>query len=97
MRRWCDEAGLPQCSMHGLRKAGAALAAENGATDDELMAIFGWVTKQQTTLYTKAADRKRIAKNAVHKLAREPNKNSSNLSHLPAHSLEVRQKSRKDK
>jgi hypothetical protein len=21
-RQWCDEAGLPQCSAHGLRKAG---------------------------------------------------------------------------
>lgn len=32
MREWCDEAGLPQCSAHGLRKAGAAIAAERGAT-----------------------------------------------------------------
>jgi hypothetical protein len=29
----CDEAGLPQCTAHGLKKAGAAIAAENGATD----------------------------------------------------------------
>ena len=21
MREWCDEAGLPQCAAHGLRKA----------------------------------------------------------------------------
>jgi hypothetical protein len=26
----CDEARLPQCSAHGLRKAGATIAAENG-------------------------------------------------------------------
>jgi hypothetical protein len=38
---------------------------------DELMAIFGWTTKQQTTLYIKAANRKKLAKNAVHKLLRE--------------------------
>jgi integrase len=31
-RTRCDEAGLPQCSAHGLRKAGATIAAENGAT-----------------------------------------------------------------
>ena len=31
-RTRCDEAGLPQCSAHGLRKAGATVAAENGAT-----------------------------------------------------------------
>lgn len=28
-------------------KAGATVAAENGATDEELMAIFGWTTKAQ--------------------------------------------------
>jgi hypothetical protein len=27
MREWCDEAGLPQCSAHGLKKAGATIAA----------------------------------------------------------------------
>ncbi|HEY6630520.1 MAG TPA: site-specific integrase [Rhizobiaceae bacterium] len=71
MRQWCDEAGLPECSLHGLRKAGASIAAENGATDEDLMAIFGWVTKAQTTLYTKKARRKRIAGRAVHTLLRE--------------------------
>jgi integrase len=28
----CNETGLPQCSAHGVRKASAARAAENGAT-----------------------------------------------------------------
>jgi len=31
-RRRCNEAGLPHCSAHGLRKAGATIAADNGAT-----------------------------------------------------------------
>jgi integrase len=31
-KKRCVEAGLPQCSAHGLRKAGATRAAENGAT-----------------------------------------------------------------
>jgi integrase len=42
----CDEAGLPQCSAHGLRKAGATIAAENGATDRQLMAMFDWTTPE---------------------------------------------------
>lgn len=71
MRHWCDQAGLPQCSMHGLRKAGATIAADNGATDSQLMAIFGWTTKKQTTLYTKKADRKRLAGEAMRKLVPE--------------------------
>jgi integrase len=68
MRDWCDQAGLTHCSTHGLRKAGATIAAENGATDDELMAIYGWTTKKQTTLYTKQANRKKLAAGAIHKL-----------------------------
>jgi integrase len=71
MRKWCDEAGLPHCTTHGLRKAGATIAAENGATDEELMAIFGWTTKNQTTTYTKKARRKLIAAGAIHKLIPE--------------------------
>lgn len=71
MRQWCNQADLYHCTMHGLRKAGATLAAENGATDDELMAIFGWTTKQQTTLYTRQASRKKLAAGAMHKLLPE--------------------------
>jgi integrase len=68
MRDWCDAAELFHCTTHGLRKAGATIAAENGATDEELMAIFGWTTKSQTTTYTKKARRKKIAAGAIHKL-----------------------------
>lgn len=60
-RKWATAAGLPHCTLHGLRKAGATIAAENGATDDQLMAIFGWTTKQQTTLYTAKANRRKLA------------------------------------
>lgn len=41
-RKRCNEAGLPHCSAHGLRKTGATFAAENSATESQLMAIFGW-------------------------------------------------------
>jgi integrase len=43
-RKWCDEAGLPHCSAHGLRKAGSAGLAELGASDREIMAITGHQT-----------------------------------------------------
>lgn len=61
MRKWCNAAGLPHCTSHGLRKAGAVIAAENGATDRQLMAIFGWAKADMATLYTQQADRKRQA------------------------------------
>jgi integrase len=57
----CDEAELPQCSAHGLRKARATIAAERGATDRQLMAMFGWTTERQATIYTRAANRKQLA------------------------------------
>jgi hypothetical protein len=40
-RNWCDSAGLLNFSAHVLRRAGATIAAEHGATAHELMAIFG--------------------------------------------------------
>jgi integrase len=65
----CDEAGLPHCTAHGLRKAGATLAAENGATVNQLMAVFDWDTPAQAKIYTDAADRKRMAGEAMGLLA----------------------------
>lgn len=47
---------VAEASMQGLRNAGATIAADNGATDGRLAAVFGWTTKKQTTLYTKKAD-----------------------------------------
>jgi integrase len=56
-------AGCPG-SAHGLRKAGATRAAENGATVNQLMALFGWKTEKMALLYTRKADRKRLAATA---------------------------------
>lgn len=72
MRKWCDEAKLFHCSMHGLRKAGATRAAENGATEKQLMAIFGWTTMEQATYYTEKANRKKMAKKGMEFLRKEP-------------------------
>jgi len=69
-RRRCDEAGLKHCTAHGLRKAGAVRAAENGATTHELMAIFGWHTVKEAERYTQAARRKHLASAAERLLGR---------------------------
>jgi integrase len=66
MRQWCNQAGLPHCSAHGLRKAGATIAAENGATAHQLMSIFGWETLKQVEKYTRKARAKRLAREAMH-------------------------------
>jgi hypothetical protein len=46
-------------------KAGATIAAENGATAFQLMAIFDWATISQAEVYTKAANQKRMAGEAM--------------------------------
>ena len=45
----------------GLRKAGATIAAENGATDRQLMALYDWTSEKQANVYTAAANKKRLA------------------------------------
>lgn len=63
----CDEAGVPG-RAHGLRKAGATMAANNGATPFELMAMYGWTSTKVAEIYTQKADRARLAERAANKL-----------------------------
>lgn len=76
-------AGLTGVSAHGLRKAAAIRAAENGATVAEMEALFGWRGGGMASLYTRDADRVRLAKGAAHKLSRETDRER----HLPAPTL----------
>jgi integrase len=64
----CVAAGVTGKSAHGLRKAAAQRAAENGATAHQLMAIFGWESIKQAEHYTRAADRRRLSREAMEKL-----------------------------
>jgi integrase len=82
-RKRCDEAGLPHCTAHGLRKAGAAIAAENGATERQLMAIFGWSTMKEAARYTKAARQKVLAASGMKLLTLDQTPNKS-VPLLPA-------------
>jgi hypothetical protein len=55
-------------SAHGVRKIAATIAADNGATVHQLMAIFGWLTIGQAEVYTREAERVRLAAQAITKL-----------------------------
>ena len=70
-RKWCDEAGLKECSVHGLRKAAAARLAELGCTEQEIMAITGHRTSKEVTRYTRAASQKTRAESALRRLSGE--------------------------
>lgn len=67
----CREAGLKDCSLHGLRKASATVAAENGATVHELMAMYGWTNPGQSMTYTREAERRRMARGAAERIDNE--------------------------
>ncbi len=68
MRKWCDTIGLNHCSSHGIRKAGATIAADNGASEHELIATFGWESPKQAAIYTKKANRRRLAGSGAAKI-----------------------------
>ena len=70
-RQWCDQAGLNHCTAHGLRKAGATIAATNGATAHQLMSVFGWSSMQMAEHYTRSADQVRLADTAMSSLDRK--------------------------
>jgi integrase len=67
-RKWCNEAGLSGLSVHGLRKTAAAVLAENGCTEQEIMAITGHSTSKEIIRYTRSAKQKKRAVNAIAKV-----------------------------
>jgi integrase len=67
-RKLCNAAGCPDVSAHGLRKAAARRLAEIGCTANQIAAITGHASLSEVQRYTKAADRKRMAREAMAKL-----------------------------
>lgn len=87
----CIEARVPG-RAHGLRKAGATIAAENGASDNQLMAIFGWSNPSQAAVYTRTASRAKLAAMATSLIVPQDETETS----IPAPADPVRAKSIKD-
>lgn len=61
MRQWRDEAGLPECTSHGLKKIAATLCAESSATTRPMTDLFDWSSEAMATVYTKRANKVRLA------------------------------------
>ncbi|MEO1678012.1 MAG: tyrosine-type recombinase/integrase [Pseudomonadota bacterium] len=76
-RKWCDDAGLNHCSVHGLRKAAAKRLAELGCTEFEIMAITGHQTSKEVTRYTKGASQRTRAEGALRKMTEGQNGDKS--------------------
>jgi integrase len=70
-REACRAAGVEK-SAHGVRKIAATRLADSGASEAQLDAIFGWAGGDMAQLYTRTANRRRLAREAMEKLtARE--------------------------
>ena len=82
-KKRCREAGLEGLSAHGLRKLGAQRCAEAGATEHQLMALFGWTNPQQAAVYTKKANRAKLESQAA-PLLQGQNRNNDLTSTVPA-------------
>ena len=77
----------------GVARSGATRAAEEGASVAQLNAIFGWSGTAMASLYTHAADRKRLAVGAMAMIA---GRNETATS-IPSPSDPVRAPERKTK
>lgn len=71
LRDRCNEAGLEDCSAHGLRKACARRLAEAGCTHHEIKAITGHKTDAEVRRYTAKSDQALLAKRAFGKLGKD--------------------------
>lgn len=63
-RKRCDEAKVDK-TVHGLRKSGASMAAEGGATASQLQAFGGWSSLAEAEKYTRAASQEKMAGDVV--------------------------------
>ncbi|WP_158279418.1 tyrosine-type recombinase/integrase [Falsochrobactrum shanghaiense] len=65
---WFRQAGLPHLTSHSVRKGLATDQAHNEATDNMLEAMFGWRDAKTSKVYTRNAERARLARSAVAKI-----------------------------
>jgi integrase len=68
-RDWCDQAGLPHCTLHGLRKAITRRMAEAGKTNQQMKAVGGWSNDRLVGLYARDAEQAKLAEDTLVDLA----------------------------
>lgn len=65
VRDWCDQAGLPDCSSHGLRKACLTRLANLGLDTRTIMGLSGHTSEKEVQTYVDAYNRAKAAERAV--------------------------------
>lgn len=74
-KKACKAAGVDESgkAAHGLRKIAAVRCAENGATELELNAMFGWADgSRESAKYVRKANRRKLAMAAADKMLPTP-------------------------
>lgn len=62
---WWRQAGMPHLTSHSVRKGLATDLAHEEATDSMLEAMFGWKDGKTSKIYTRNAERARLARQSV--------------------------------
>ncbi|MCB1510048.1 MAG: tyrosine-type recombinase/integrase [Hyphomicrobiaceae bacterium] len=62
---WCEEAGLPHCSCHSVRKGTLTMLADRSRTVHEIAAYGGHKSLRMVETYTRKADALRLARAAA--------------------------------
>ncbi|GAJ94361.1 tyrosine-type recombinase/integrase [Rhizobium rhizogenes] len=78
-RERCNEAGLPHCSSHGLRKAAARRLAEAGNSANHIAAVTGHLSLREVERYTRAADQEKMADAAVDTMPERSDRKTQNV------------------
>ncbi|HTE38023.1 MAG TPA: site-specific integrase [Reyranella sp.] len=68
--RWCINAGIPECTAHGIRKASATEIADNGGTAHQIRSFGGWTSLQEVDGYTRRVNDAKLTGAAVSILSR---------------------------
>lgn len=85
MRQWCDEAGLPECTAHGLRRGQCRRLAEAGCTAPQIAAISGHKSLREVQRYIEDANQVTLARAAIGRLVAAERKQNKNrrVANLP--------------
>ena len=71
---------LLDCKPHGLWHLAGVHMSEAGCTDEEMMAVLGHRSATSLRIYTKGAEQRRLAENAITKLEQNRHKPSPTRS-----------------
>lgn len=70
-RHWCDAAGLPHCTSHGLRKAISRRMAEEGIGNAGIKSVTLHSGDDEVSLYVADANQRHMAQDSIDRISRK--------------------------